>query len=338
MACLPLVAEDSSLDDVELWDFIDSAVARRSAYKPHPKPLLIEHHALKPPTVTELPPSPQNFTDSSEQRRFPKGQKRQPFCRPETAISFKDEPKPIRSYPPPAYKVETAAEDSPSALKQRSWIQPKKMARRDEELAFTGARFDCAIESHDIMQKSYTPTRFPLNQIVPLEPNVSTSHELIERSRGSKAWNDSNENRLVAGNYPPSNDWMPSVPSASMFKHIQNAALSVLEKSDYAMMQGKPFIKKSGWRKIAFFFNISFEIKDRIIQFDQSNNVQRAEFVVRAYMQSGRYSDGWGSCDRGEKRFSKPNHDIPTTAETRAKTRACQDLLGIGEYKGGSGF
>lgn len=38
----------------------------------------------------------------------------------------------------------------------------------------------------------------------------------------------------------------------------------------------------------------------------------------------GRFSDGWGSCDRREKRFLKPNHDIPSTAETRAKNKACQ--------------
>ena len=38
----------------------------------------------------------------------------------------------------------------------------------------------------------------------------------------------------------------------------------------------------------------------------------------------GRFSDGWGSCDRREKRFNKPNHDIPSTAKTRAKNKACQ--------------
>ena len=32
-------------------------------------------------------------------------------------------------------------------------------------------------------------------------------------------------------------------------------------------------------------------------------------------------------------RFTKPNHDVPATAETRAKNRACSDLLGIGDAK-----
>ncbi|KAM7262411.1 hypothetical protein ACFE04_000094 [Oxalis oulophora] len=125
-------------------------------------------------------------------------------------------------------------------------------------------------------------------------------------------------------------------PSVSLFKDYQNAAMAILEKSDYTTISGNPFIKKTGWRKIAFYFNLSFEIKDKTIEFDESRNVLRAEFVVRAHMQGGRFSDGWGSCDRREKRFNKPNHDIPSTAETRAKNKACQDLLGIGEYRPGA--
>ncbi|PPD68821.1 hypothetical protein GOBAR_DD34295 [Gossypium barbadense] len=125
-------------------------------------------------------------------------------------------------------------------------------------------------------------------------------------------------------------------PSVALFKQYQNAAMAILEKSDYTMISGNPFIKKSGWRKISFYFNLSYEIKDKNIEFDENRNVQRAEFVVRAYMQGGRFSDGWGSCERREKRFLKPNHDIPSTAETRAKNKACQDLLGIGEYRTGA--
>ncbi|KAG1339219.1 putative E3 ubiquitin-protein ligase TTC3 [Cocos nucifera] len=116
-------------------------------------------------------------------------------------------------------------------------------------------------------------------------------------------------------------------PSVSSFKQYQNAAMAILEKTDYVLISGSPYIKKSGWRKISFFFNLSFEIKDKSIEFDENRNVQRAE--------GGRFSDGWGSCERREKRFLKPNHDIPSTAETRAKNKASQDLLGIGEYRPG---
>ncbi|XP_052174773.1 uncharacterized protein LOC127789810 [Diospyros lotus] len=125
-------------------------------------------------------------------------------------------------------------------------------------------------------------------------------------------------------------------PSVSLFKEYQKAAMAILERTDYTMISGNPFIKKSGWRKISCYFNISYEIKDKSIEFDDRRNVLRSEFVVRAYMNGGRFSDGWGSCERSEKRFSKPNHDIPSTAETRAKNKACQDLLGIGEYKPGA--
>ncbi|XP_042031907.1 uncharacterized protein LOC121778599 [Salvia splendens] len=124
--------------------------------------------------------------------------------------------------------------------------------------------------------------------------------------------------------------------TVSLFKEYQNAAMAILEKSDYTMISGNTYVKKSGWRKISFYFNLSFEIKDKTIEFDDNRNVQRAEFVVRPYMQGRRFSNGWGSCERREKKFSKPNHDIPSTAETRAKNRACQDLLGIGEYRPGA--
>ncbi|KAL6507987.1 hypothetical protein OROGR_024182 [Orobanche gracilis] len=113
-------------------------------------------------------------------------------------------------------------------------------------------------------------------------------------------------------------------PTVSLFKDYQNAAMAILEKTDYTVISGNPYIKKSGWRKISFYFNLSYEIKDKTIEYDENRNVLRAEFIVRAYMQGGRFSDGWGSCERREKRFQKPNHDIPSTAETRAKNRACQ--------------
>ena len=43
----------------------------------------------------------------------------------------------------------------------------------------------------------------------------------------------------------------------------------------------------------------------------------------------GEGGGGGGGCHR----FAKPNHDVPATAETRAKNRACSDLLGIGDAK-----
>lgn len=40
-----------------------------------------------------------------------------------------------------------------------------------------------------------------------------------------------------------------------------------------------------GWRKLACYFGLSFEIKDKVIEFDEKRDVRRAEFVVRAFTQ-----------------------------------------------------
>ncbi|KAK9122682.1 hypothetical protein Sjap_012284 [Stephania japonica] len=75
------------------------------------------------------------------------------------------------------------------------------------------------------------------------------------------------------------------LPSVPLFKEYQSCAMAILEKSDYTLISGNPYIKKSGWRKLSCYFNISYEIKDKSIEFDENRNVQRSEFVVRAYMQ-----------------------------------------------------
>ena len=41
----------------------------------------------------------------------------------------------------------------------------------------------------------------------------------------------------------------------------------------------------AGWRKISFYFDLSYEIRDKTIGFDDNRNVRRAEFIVRAHMQ-----------------------------------------------------
>ncbi|KAF0908615.1 hypothetical protein E2562_026659 [Oryza meyeriana var. granulata] len=84
--------------------------------------------------------------------------------------------------------------------------------------------------------------------------------------------------RLVVVDSPLPADLFPAI-SVANFRKYQEAALSILDKSDYTSISGNPYIKKSGWRKISCFFNISFEIKDRSIEFDENRNVNRAEFL-----------------------------------------------------------
>lgn len=105
----------------------------------------------------------------------------------------------------------------------------------------------------------------------------------------------------------------------------------LLDESDYQLIRGKRFKKKSAWRKYSRAFNITTEIRDKVIIKDEKGRVQEAEFIVRATLPNGRYVESWGSCSKLEGSKSHPNHDIPATAQTRATNRAISDLIGAGE-------
>ena len=112
---------------------------------------------------------------------------------------------------------------------------------------------------------------------------------------------------------------------------------AILTPDDRQRIGDKSFTKKSGWRKIASFFNLTDEVRDSQIVWDddematKQREVVYAEFIIRATAPNGRYAEGWGSCSASERKFTKPNHDIPATAQTRAKNRAISDLVGGGE-------
>ncbi|GAQ79000.1 hypothetical protein KFL_000220310 [Klebsormidium nitens] len=186
-------------------------------------------------------------------------------------------------------------------------------------------------------QQPHTPQ--PGNQRLPLQ-QVSENRQVP----GALALVDRKEARpqvVAAGGQenvpaaPPAKKkelWL-DCPRASVFRSFQDEAMQILDPCDYQMLQGKRMIKKTGWRKLGMFFGVNYEIKDFRDETDQNGDIVRSRFWVKAIMPNGRYCEATGSCDANEKRFSKPNNDIPATAETRAKTRAVQDLLGIGEWK-----
>lgn len=142
----------------------------------------------------------------------------------------------------------------------------------------------------------------------------------------------------------------------------QELCSQLLDDSDYDSIGGKIVRNKQGWRKLGAAFNISELLLDRIIHRDPGGLVMSAEMVVRAIAPSGRYMDGYGACDvrdrcceraygenctvnrrghrhcelncSGRSHFSNPSHDIPSTAMTRAVSRAFEDLFGQGEPRG----
>lgn len=115
------------------------------------------------------------------------------------------------------------------------------------------------------------------------------------------------------------------------FRDYQRLCAVLLDDDDVQRIQGKTFRKKSAWRKLAVAFGVSCEVIERIYDRDDAGRIVRAEIVVRAFAPNGRRMDGLGICDISERRFSKPNHDVPATAMTRATNRACADLFGMGE-------
>ena len=64
----------------------------------------------------------------------------------------------------------------------------------------------------------------------------------------------------------------------------------------HTQVSGKTFIKKSGWRKLAMAFDISFEIRQCEITHNDQGNVRFASFIVRGMLPNGRFADAWGVC------------------------------------------
>lgn len=117
----------------------------------------------------------------------------------------------------------------------------------------------------------------------------------------------------------------------SAFRDYQRLCQHLLDSDDVQHIGGRSFRKKSAWRKLAVAFGVSCEVRERDYERDDQGRIVRAEVVVRAIAPNGRYMDGLGVCDMSERKFSKPQHDIPATAMTRATNRACADLFGMGE-------
>jgi hypothetical protein len=114
--------------------------------------------------------------------------------------------------------------------------------------------------------------------------------------------------------------------------------------------------KKSAFRKAARFFGLSLpdienpgppdirQLGDRFIKIergtgftsvtymDENFSVLKCEFTVTVKHPSGAMMTGVGACSQAEGRgFRHPDHDIVSTAMTRALNRAISDLVGWGE-------
>ena len=125
----------------------------------------------------------------------------------------------------------------------------------------------------------------------------------------------------------------PDVQGAlEVMRAFQELKQKVLDANDVVIINGKQYIKRSGWRKIAMAFNISTEIVK--IQREKIDNAYIVEVIARARTPMGRISEEIAVCDTTE--FERGNlqgtlHNIETKATTRAINRAISNLVGGGE-------
>lgn len=141
---------------------------------------------------------------------------------------------------------------------------------------------------------------------------------------------------------------MVDVESAKAFmKNYQEVVEALLDDNDYQKIGKNKFKKKSAWRKLQTAFNISDSIVKEETEVDENNQIISSKFYVQATLPNGRSSVGVGVCSIFDKitkkdaaqpsnfalrnRFNNAEHDVPSTAHTRAKSRAISDLIGAGE-------
>jgi hypothetical protein len=114
------------------------------------------------------------------------------------------------------------------------------------------------------------------------------------------------------------------------FNRTQHLKRSLLDpKTDLILIAGKPYIKKSGWRKLQFAFNLTDELIHEEQEKKENKTIWRMWVRVRA--PNGREVIGVGSASSDEKKFSHPDHDPYALCHTRSKNRAISDILGLGE-------
>lgn len=165
-----------------------------------------------------------------------------------------------------------------------------------------------------------------------------------------------NEVMVVEQSTTPSTSMQPLQPvdveaAEAFMNNYQDLVKSLLDDTDYQDIYTKEGIKKSkkksAWRKLATAFNISDDVVEKEIIRDDCQRIISARYEVIATLPNGRHGVGTGSAsifdkikndDAKEptpfelrKRFTNAEHDIISTAHTRAKSRAISDLIGAGE-------
>ena len=111
------------------------------------------------------------------------------------------------------------------------------------------------------------------------------------------------------------------------FEKVKRDGLRV---SDFAIIQGKKHVKKSGCSLLAAICGVSTQKMDERVE-DLPNAERLYHFTYRGIAPNGRFADAVGSASTKEKQFTHPHHDARTLAQTRAYNRSILNLVAAGE-------
>jgi len=121
--------------------------------------------------------------------------------------------------------------------------------------------------------------------------------------------------------------------TVQVLEQFSQLKIKVLSPDDFVVVEGKKYIKKSGWRKISLAFNVSTEIVD--VQHEEEGDDYTVVAKARAVAPNGRTSEDVASCSKsefmGNRARMATKHNIRATAVTRAINRAISGLVGGGE-------
>ena len=111
----------------------------------------------------------------------------------------------------------------------------------------------------------------------------------------------------------------------------QELLKKLLTEADVVDIQGKKYVKKSGWLKLAVAFNLSIKVVDERKWVDPNDDTKYAYHItVQCLAGNGRIVEELGTCDSTEK-TGQPEHVIRTMAKTRATSRAIAAMIGASE-------
>lgn len=119
--------------------------------------------------------------------------------------------------------------------------------------------------------------------------------------------------------------------AVSTMRKFSDLKTKLLDVNDTIKIQGKPFIKRSGWRKISLAFNVTTQILDE--KLEERDGVIVATVKCRAIAPNGRFTDELAVCDSTEfaSQIQATRHNILSKCTTRAINRSISSLCGGGE-------